>query len=519
MHGPEHKSMKIGTRLRRLFWILAAMFSGVIIAVIAGGVFYLTSRPDLSVWHTVSLTEEFTAAMPMTRFEDYLALENRLFAELDTKVYDAVPPGAGCEVMRYCRGSLSDPGRWPTNWNRSFELAPAAPSVGVLLIHGMSDSPYSLRSIGLQLAGAGARVLGLRVPGHGTAPSGLVNTTWEDMAAAVTLSMAHLKKTVGDRPIYIVGYSNGSALALNYALTALVDETLPAVAGMVMISPEIAVTPAAALARWQAWLGDLLGLPKLQWNDLTPEYDPFKYGSFAVNAGEQSHRITSENKALIARRAAEGKLRRMPPILSFQSIVDATVIASAVITDLFDRLPGGGHELVLYDLNRLDINISLMDTRSADTMASLLGGSAHPYGIRLITNSSPSSRDVVMKRTPPGGGPASVEPLEAAWPSGVYSLSHVALPFPPEDPLYGGDSSVENPGIRLGSAALFGERGVPLVNPGGLLRQHWNPFYDHMAHSIHRFLGLSGDNTDFRVGRDPHGKQLPALVKPSILAK
>jgi hypothetical protein len=47
---------------------------------------------------------------------------------------------------------------------------------------------------------------------------------------------------------------------------------------MVLLSPEIGVIPLAALAIWQARLGHLLGLQKLEWNSILPEYEPYKYG-------------------------------------------------------------------------------------------------------------------------------------------------------------------------------------------------------------------------------------------------
>ncbi|NIQ96039.1 MAG: alpha/beta fold hydrolase, partial [Desulfuromonadales bacterium] len=169
---------------------------------------------------------------------------------------------------------------------------------------GLSDSPYSLRKIGESLHRAGAHVLGLRIPGHGTAPSGLVEVTWQDMAAAVRLGVGHLDAANPGRPLYIVGYSNGAALGVHYALMAMDDPTLPAVDRMVLLSPGIGISAMAKLAVWQARLGHLLGLEKLAWNNILPEYDPFKYGSFAINAGDVSHRITGEIQRLLAKRAA-----------------------------------------------------------------------------------------------------------------------------------------------------------------------------------------------------------------------
>jgi len=78
----------------------------------------------------------------------------------------------------------------------------------------------------------------------------------------------------------------GAAQAVNYSLDALRNNKLRRADAMVLISPAIGVTAVAALAVWQARLSAIPGLDKLAWNDIGPEYDPYKYTSFAVNAGE-----------------------------------------------------------------------------------------------------------------------------------------------------------------------------------------------------------------------------------------
>jgi alpha-beta hydrolase superfamily lysophospholipase len=101
----------------------------------------------------------------------------------------------------------------------------------------MSDSPYSLRALGHTLNQRKFWVIGLRLPGHGTAPSGLLSIKWEDMAAAVQLSIAHLAAKVGQKPIHIIGYSTGASLALDFALNALDGRSAPVPASLVLISP------------------------------------------------------------------------------------------------------------------------------------------------------------------------------------------------------------------------------------------------------------------------------------------
>jgi len=111
------------------------------------------SHQPLQPWHTEALTAEFTAAKAAEfhTFEGYRRLEDRLFAELDEKVVAATPTGPAYALVRYSRGSAADPEKQATNWNRSFELTAEAPAGGVLLLHGMSDSPYSLRALGRRL--------------------------------------------------------------------------------------------------------------------------------------------------------------------------------------------------------------------------------------------------------------------------------------------------------------------------------------------------------------------------------
>ena len=55
----------------------------------------------------------------------------------------------------------------------------------------------------------------------------------------------------------------------------------------------------------------------------------------------------------------------------------------------------------------------------------------------LITTASPNTLQVMERRSPALGAPATERALDLAWPRNVFSLSHVALPFPPDDPLYG----------------------------------------------------------------------------------
>lgn len=482
--------LRTGRLIRRTLRALGYSAIGALVVLVVVYILYLESRTDLDVWHFAELDEEFTADSEIENFTDYMALEERLFRQLDELVYAEVPPEERTAINRYHRSSLTDPGQWATNWNRSFELAVESPRAGVLLLHGMSDSPYSLRHLGERLHTAGAYVLGLRMPGHGTAPSGLVELAWEDMAAAVRLGMRHVAAQVGDRPLYVVGYSTGAALAVIYALDTLEDAALPRVERLVVLSPAIGVTSMAAMAVWQARLGHLLGLDKLAWTDILPEYDPFKYGSFAVNAGDIVYRLTNEIQKRITTLGRDGRLEGIPPILAFSSVVDATVSTPALVRGLFERLPFGGHELVLFDINRMaEIEPILKSNPTAVVEA--LKDDPHPaFTLSVITNEHPDTLRVVVHRWRPGEDAPTVTKTSLSWPTDLYSLAHVALPFPPEDALYGGRPTGENAGLHLGKLALRGERGVLQIGAADMLRLRWNPFYPYVEGRVLGFLGF-----------------------------
>ena len=468
---------------------------GGFVTLVVVAIVVLEKRPDLSIWHEVDLDEEFTRHSEVDDFAGYLALEDRLFKQLEEEVY-AKTGSAGEEVVnRYRHGSISDPARWKRNWNRTFEFKADAPKAGVLLLHGMSDSPYSLRTIGGVLHQRGATVVGLRIPGHGTAPSGLVRVHWKDMSAAVRLAAEHLKNEVGGAPLYIVGYSNGGALAVEYALEAQEDASMPRVSGLVLFSPEIGVSPAAALAVWQGRMGRWFGLHKLAWNSIKLEYDPFKYGSFAVNAGDQAYRLTKEIAKRIERLNKQGKMDGFPRVLAFQSAVDATVSVPALVNNLFSKLPEGGHELVLVDVNRKAKIENLLTNDPAEELGKLLEKSGLRFTVSVLTNRKEGGKpleDIIIHRHYPDGRTEEIDP-GLRWPSGMYSLSHVALPFPESDRLYGsgGDNTAGNtPVLTLGNLALRGERGAIRISPGDMLRQRWNPFYSLFEKRTVQFMGL-----------------------------
>ena len=70
-----------------------------------------------------------------------------------------------------------------------------------------------------------------------------------------------------------------------------------------------------------------------------------------------------------------------------------------------------------------------------------------------------------------------------SYPADIYSLSHTALPFPADDPLYGNRPSGRRV-VQLGAIAVRGERNALVLSQDSLSRLSYNPFYAYMAARI-----------------------------------
>lgn len=106
--------------------------------------------------------------------------------------------------------------------------------VGVLLCHGFTGCPQSLRPWAEHHAAAGLTVRLPRLPGHGTRWQELNMTRWEDWYACAEGALLEL--TARCRAVVVGGLSMGGALALRLA-----QEHGPAVAGLVVVNPAVRV--------------------------------------------------------------------------------------------------------------------------------------------------------------------------------------------------------------------------------------------------------------------------------------
>jgi len=448
--------------------------------------------PGLELWHTYVPHELTAAELDKADWAAYLKAEAGMFQSVKAEVVARLDAEARVPGNRYFDGSPIYPGNFVQDWNRSYVLEPDGPPVGaVVLLHGLTDSPYSLRHVARRYRELGYVAIAIRLPAHGTVPAALTDVEWEDWMAATRLAVREARRRVGPTlPLHIVGFSNGGALAVKYALDTLDDSGLTKPERVVLISPMIGVTSFARFAGLAALPAMLPAFAKAAWLGILPEFNPFKYNSFPVNGACQSHRLTAALQDRVARAARDGSLERLPPMLTFQSVVDFTVSTRAVISSLYAHLPANGSELVLFDINRAAALGPLLRTAAETVLSRILADPPRKFRTVVITNAGPESYEVVEKVTEAGTVTEQTRPLALGFPAGIFSLSHVALPFPVNDALYGmqPDKS-EDFGVNLGSIAPRGERGVLIVNLDALLRVSSNPFFPYVLERIEEGIG------------------------------
>ena len=378
------------------------------------------SGPPLEPWHTFVPAELPADEIARTDWKGYLAAEQAAFDEVRREVSGKLAPRARVASNRYFDGSPRAPARFWTDWDRSFVLAPPRPldpagfaphctrgcalapagarGGAVVLLHGLTDSPYSMRGVARLYRDRGYVAVAIRVPGHGTVPAGLTDVHWQAWSQATRLAVREARRRVPvPAPLHVVGYSNGGALAMKYALDAIDDRSLPRPDRLVLISPMIGVTSMARFAGIVGWPALFPSFARAAWLGIVPEFNPFKYNSFPVNAARQSSLVARGLQDHIAGHARYGKLSQLPPILTFQSVVDFTVSTQAVVSALYDHLPANGSELVLFDLNRHAVFGPFLREAAEGKLDRLLPAAPRSWRASIVTNAAPDALDVVER--------------------------------------------------------------------------------------------------------------------------
>ena len=116
-----------------------------------------------------------------------------------------------------------------------------------------------------------------------------------------------------------------------YSVRSLDDSSLPRPQGLYLISAAIGISPFAVLTNVLSKLAFIPAFEKSRWLDVFPEYDPYKYNSFPVNAANQIYSVTRTLRAgqpFTIAGAAPGACARASPPAPASELANALALAA-----------------------------------------------------------------------------------------------------------------------------------------------------------------------------------------------
>lgn len=185
--------------------------------------------------------------------------------------------------------------------------------IGVLLSHGFTGSPASMRPFAEHLAAEGFGVALPRLPGHGTSWQEMNHTRWQDWFAVLENEFERLCKE--HDKVFMAGLSMGGCLTLRMA-----EEHGADLSGLVLVNPSVQTDDKrlAALPVLQRVVPSLAGIS----NDIKkPGVDEHAYDRMPLKALyslSQLWRVTRDDLAKVTQ-----------PVMLFRSTVDHVVEASS----------------------------------------------------------------------------------------------------------------------------------------------------------------------------------------------
>ncbi|MGE3920467.1 MAG: alpha/beta hydrolase [Gammaproteobacteria bacterium] len=245
---------------------------------------------------------------------------------------------------------------------------------GVLLIHGLFDSPYMLLNIANHFIARDYLVRAILLPGHGTRPGDLLKLKYNAWIKATEFGIKSFQHEVEN--FYICGFSTGALLALNQAYEH--DN----IKGIFAFSPAVRLQQQVAII---SSISTLIGrtIAGIQWYSRNDDKDYAKYHSVTFNSARQVYLLTRKlaNKQLL-------KKLDIPIFMALSS--DDEVLSVKSVMQYFKKLPNVKNELYLYTRDEMLVD----DNR-----------------IRLLQSHYPEKH--------------------------IIDFSHVAIPVAPDHPHYG----------------------------------------------------------------------------------
>jgi len=231
--------------------------------------------------------------------------------------------------------------------------------IGVLLQHGFTGCPASMRPMGEWLAQQGLSVVGPRLPGHGTTWEDLEGTTWHDWEGESERALLELSGRCST--VVAVGLSMGGAMVLHLAAKHPDKVSGVVAVNSLVYRPDLMFTPVARLfTRTVKGVG----------NDVKkPGQDEIVYDRVPLKAANELGKfIRTVDRELPSVRA---------PLIVFSSPEDHTV--KKMNSGRILKRGGGTHKELItlansYHVATLDYDAEIIFQRTLDFARSLAAG-------------------------------------------------------------------------------------------------------------------------------------------------
>lgn len=332
------------------------------------------------------------------------------------------------------------------SWNAPFILYPnskdcATSARGILLVHGLSDSPYTTRALAHYFNQHCFTVYSVLLTGHGTRPGDLLEVSYKDWVKQVEYGVQTLSEKVDD--IYIGGFSTGAALAAHYTLSNPSQK----VEAIVALAPALNLDTIASLTPIIKYFKPYI--------DVYLDEDLVKYESFTTNAAAQIYLLTQDIDKKLKQDNTPLMTTKLFAALAYE---DQTINPTKTLTTLIENTDPDRRHITLY--HQYDLPKEVMEHKNLYSVNSAIEG------------------------------------------DNILGLSHTSLPNSPEDSWYGKEGEYRNclhyfgerdknqnyTTCKSSSDIFFGETTADNLNKGVMVRLSYNPFIEQLFLDISRFI-------------------------------
>lgn len=196
---------------------------------------------------------------------------------------------------------------------------------GVLLVHGLGDSPYSFHDVATHLADQGYVVRTILLPGHASKVGDLQLPTLQDWQGVVDHHIALLKKQTEN--VWLGGYSTGANLVTSAALK---DDSIQ---GLLLFSP--ALEPGSSSVQFAE-----LASHFITWADQDPENNPLRYNSLPMSAAA----VYYQTSAIVREQLETANYAH--PVFMLLSEGDKVINTEYALSTFSEKMPNTANHVV-----------------------------------------------------------------------------------------------------------------------------------------------------------------------------